>query len=223
MSHQEKSVTKKKTSFNLSPYHKRLIAVLGINIMVIIGLWVFVDGQSHQINKTSQSIIIFREKQSDVNNLLEYIARLERELKEIGTDFDDYQNLLVDKRDLAEVRQQINSIFLRYKLDPMFNFVTENSPRGKEPSSYSFNLILTGSFNNIFSAIKEVRDLNILITFDQVIIEKVLPRSVVLPDLEDVGREGTRTTVPNTVIPKSDNYKVTVPGKIYLKGSIIEN
>ncbi len=154
---------------------------------------------------------------------MEHIAKLERESKEIGSDFERYQNLLVDKRDLADVRKKINDIFLKKKLDPMFSFVTENSPKDKEPGSYGFNLVVTGQLSKVLESIQEIKSLKILITFDQVVIAKVLPKSVSLPELDNISRDTATTTVPRIVIPKTDLYKATIQGKIYLKEAIIEN
>lgn len=214
--------TQKTKNIRLTSFQKRLIILLSINVIIFLASWIFISKQSGQIIFSSQNIAKFRENQSNINSLMEYIAKMERDIKEIEEDFSKYQNLLVDKRELTDVRKKINDIFLKHKLDPMFSFVTENSPKDKEPGSYGFNLILTGTIDKSLQAIKEVKDLKILMTFDQVIIEKVLPRSVVLPDLDDIGKSNPNTTVPSATIPKTNNYKITIPGKIYLKEAIIE-
>ena len=214
--------TKPKNSINLNSFQKKFIAMLSVSILALVVSFIFINKESAKILSITQSINKFRENQSDINNLMEYIAKMERQSKEVGNDHLKYQELLTDKRDLADVRKNINSIFLKKKLDPLFSFVTENSPKEKEPGSYGFNLVVTGQLDKILQAVQEVKNLKILITFDQVVINKVLPKSVAIPEIDNISREYPVATIPKVVIPKTDIYKVTIPGKIYLKESIIE-
>lgn len=213
---------KSQTSINLTSFQKKFIAMLTVSIVVVLVAFIFINKEASKILSISESINKFRENQSDINNLMEYIAKMERQSKEVGNDHLKYQELLTDKRDLADVRKNINNIFLKKKLDPMFSFVTENSPKEKEPGSYGFSLVVTGQIDKILEAVQEIKNLKILISFDQVIINKVLPKSVAVPEIDNISRESPDATIPKVVIPKTDIYKVTINGKIYLKEPIIE-
>lgn len=213
---------KSQISINLTSFQKKFIAMLTVSIVVVLVAFIFINKEASKILSISESINKFRENQSDINNLMEYIAKMERQSKEVGNDHLKYQELLTDKRDLADVRKNINNIFLKKKLDPMFSFVTENSPKEKEPGSYGFSLVVTGQIDKILQAVQEIKNLKILISFDQVIINKVLPKSVAVPEIDNISRESPDATIPKVVIPKTDIYKVTINGKIYLKEPIIE-
>ncbi len=213
---------KSQISINLTSFQKKFIAMLTVSIVVVLVAFIFINKEASKILSISESINKFRENQSDINNLMEYIAKMERQSKEVGNDHLKYQELLTDKRDLADVRKNINNIFLKKKLDPMFSFVTENSPKEKEPGSYGFSLVVTGQIDKILEAVQEIKNLKILISFDQVIINKVLPKSVAVPEIDNISRESPDATIPKVVIPKTDIYKVTINGKIYLKEPIIE-
>lgn len=218
----DNSSSKSQISINLTSFQKKFIAMLTISVVVVLVAFIFINKEASKILSISESINKFRENQSDINNLMEYIAKMERQSKEVGNDHLKYQELLTDKRDLADVRKNINNIFLKKKLDPMFSFVTENSPKEKEPGSYGFSLVVTGQIDKILEAVQEIKNLKILISFDQVIINKVLPKSVAVPEIDNISRESPDATIPKVVIPKTDIYKVTINGKIYLKEPIIE-
>lgn len=218
----DNSSSKSQISINLTSFQKKFIAMLTVSIVVVLVAFIFINKEASKILSISESINKFRENQSDINNLMEYIAKMERQSKEVGNDHLKYQELLTDKRDLADVRKNINNIFLKKKLDPMFSFVTENSPKEKEPGSYGFSLVVTGQIDKILEAVQEIKNLKILISFDQVIINKVLPKSVAVPEIDNISRESPDATIPKVVIPKTDIYKVTINGKIYLKEPIIE-
>lgn len=218
----DNSSPKSQISINLTSFQKKFIAMLTVSIVVVLVAFIFINKEASKILSISESINKFRENQSDINNLMEYIAKMERQSKEVGNDHLKYQELLTDKRDLADVRKNINNIFLKKKLDPMFSFVTENSPKEKEPGSYGFSLVVTGQIDKILEAVQEIKNLKILISFDQVIINKVLPKSVAVPEIDNISRESPDATIPKVVIPKTDIYKVTINGKIYLKEPIIE-
>ena len=217
--------TKSNLPFGIKPltsFQKRLYIFIFLNILIIISSFIFISKTSDQIRKTTDLIVASKDNQVNANTLMEYIAKLEKESKLVEEDFSKYDALLVDLDNLPNIKKQIVNIGIKNKVDPLLNILTLNPAKEKEPISYGYVLSMNGAFNNIIKTFKDINELKILITFDQVTFEKNIPKSttkttVALTDDSTT----TKSTIKRTTTTKpTDIFKVSIIGKIYLKENL---
>ncbi|MDD4784022.1 MAG: type 4a pilus biogenesis protein PilO [Candidatus Pacebacteria bacterium] len=224
------SPTKKPMPFGLKPltsFQKKIIIYVLINLILLIAFYVFISQMSSKIEIASDVISSYKAKQTNANVLMEYITKLEKDSKLVMDNFKKYEAKLVDLDDMPNVKKQIVDIGLKYKVDPLLNILTLNPAKEQEQISYGFVLSMNGSFDNIIKTFQAINNLNIFITFDQITIEKNIPKSTerILNDMTtvttDTSSSTTKTTIRRTTTTKpTDVFKVSVIGKIYLKDNI---
>jgi hypothetical protein len=211
----------------LTSFQKSLTVYIILNLFVIIAGSIFISKISKKIESSSGLISAFKENQTGANALMEYIARLEKDNKLIEDDFTKYQSLLIDIEDIPAVKKQIVDIGIRNKVDPLLSILTLNPSKEREQVSYGFVLSISGSFDRIIKTFKDINNLKIFITFDQITFEKNLPKNVekALEESSIPKTDGstttTKTTPKRTTTTKpTDVFKVSVIGKIYLKENL---
>lgn len=225
----EENQNTKQLPFGLKPlssFQKKLSIYIVLNLVAIITASVFLSQIGEKIKRSSDMISAFKENQTGANVLMEYIAKLERDNRLVETDFNKYQALLSDIEDIPVIKKQIVDIGIKNKVDPLLNILTLNPSKEREQLSYGFVLSISGPFDRVIKTFKDINNLNILITFDQITFDKNLPKSIEkvleetsIPKGEDVTT--TKTTVKRTTTTKpTEIFKVSVIGKIYLKENI---
>jgi len=219
---------KNKLPFGIKPlnsFQKRLSFYIVINLIIIIASIVFIQSISKKIINSSNMILAFKEKQTSVNVLMEYIAKLETNNKLVESDFNKYQDLLIELDDLSAIKKQIVDIGIKNKVDPFFNILTLNPSKEKEQMSYGFDLSMSGAFDKIIKTFKDINALPILITFDHINLKKNTPkqteRSFTSSTINNNSSTTTKTTIRRTTTTKAnDIFEISVIGKIYLKETV---
>lgn len=224
------SPIKNQLSFGLKPlssFQKKIIIYATINLAILIAFFTFISQISNKIEIASNLISSFKAKQTNANILMEYIAKLEKDSRLVMEDFAKYEVMLVDLDDIPKIKKQMVDIGLKNKVDPLLNILTINPAKEQEQMSYGFVLSMNGSFDNIIKTFQDINNLKIFITFDQITIEKNIPKSTerMLNDMTTVSTGAnsstTKTTIRRTTTTKpTDMFKVSVIGKIYLKDNI---
>ena len=223
----------KKTSIfgisSLTSFQRNLIIYIVLNLIILIGGGIYVSKFSKNIESSSTMISTFKNNQSGANILMEYIAKLENESHLVEKDFELYKNRLVDFKDLSKVKKQITDICLKNKVDPLLSMLTLNPAKEREQVSYGFTLSMSGSFDRIIKTIKEINALPIFITFDQITLEKNIPKVIAEALEENLISSSNNSSVSTTkaqIIKKvattkpTNVFKVNVWGKIYLKENL---
>lgn len=226
--------TKNQLPFGLKPlnsFQKKIIVYAIINFAILIAFFAFISQISNKIEIASNMISSYKAKQTNANILMEYIAKLEKDSRLVMGNFKKYEAMLVDLDDMPKIKKQITDIGLKNKVDPLLNILTLNPAKEQEQISYGFVLSMHGSFDNIIKTFQDINNLNMFITFDQITIEKNIPKNTerILNDLTTAttgsDTSTTKTTIRRTTTTKpTDIFKVSVIGKIYLKDNAkIEN
>ncbi len=212
---------------SLTAFQKKIIFYIIINLTILISFFLLISQFSSKIQKSSELISAYKAKQTNANILMEYIAKLEKDSRLVLDDFEKYEAKLVDLDDMPNVKKQITDIGLKNKVDPLLNILTLNPAKDQEQISYGFVLSLNGAFDKIIKTFQDINNLNIFITFDQITIEKNIPKNTeaILNDMatvaDDQSSSTTKTTIRRTTTTKpTDIFKVSVIGKIYLKDNL---
>lgn len=231
--------TNKKSKKPLSVFKKKLIIYISINLIVILIFCIFYYQYSKIIISEVSAVTDKKKSQADVNLLADYISRLEKDYKQVLEEFGPYLDLLPAKDDLLDFKDSVVSIAKKYKLDPAFSFGVENSATEKEPKSYGFTLIISGTTANLLSFWSDFAKLKYIVRIEQILIdyEDVQSRT----SSESLGsgnvsvsttikpmslgeelmakRKSTTTTKKKTTTTTkiTDRYKMNILGKVYIK------
>lgn len=220
---------KKQLPFGLKPptsFQKTMVFYITLNLIVLITFLSLMSKISFKIQSSSDIIASYKARQTNANVLMEYIAKLEKDSRLVMEDFKQYENRLVDLDDMPKVKKQITDIGLINRVDPLLNILTLNPAKDQEQISYGFVLSMSGPFEKIIKTFQDINALNIFITFDQITIEKNIPKNTerMFNDMTTVTtnpNSSTTITIRRTTTTKpTDIFKVSVIGKIYLKDNL---
>ncbi|MFA5230410.1 MAG: hypothetical protein WC422_03260 [Candidatus Paceibacterota bacterium] len=216
--------------FGIKPptsFQKKIIFYTVINLILLIVFFSLISQISFKIQNSSDLISSYKTRQTNANILMEYIAKLEKDSRLVMADFKKYEDRLVDLDDMSNIKKQITDIGLKNKVDPLLNILTLNPAKDQEQISYGFVLSMNGAFDKVIKTFQDINALNIFITFDQITIEKNIPKNTerILNDMTtvttDQSSSTTKTTIRRTTTTKpTDIFKVSVIGKIYLKDNL---
>jgi len=141
----------KKPAKKSSGYQKSIIIYVVINL-VLIGIFLITSSvYSKKIQDGVKAVADRRKSQADSHLLTEYVSQLEKDYNTVEGDFGPYLELLPEKDDLFDFKVDIMDTAKKYKLDPAFSFGVENPATDKEPKSYGFTLIISGSTTNLLN------------------------------------------------------------------------
>jgi len=231
--------TTNKSKKTLSSFQKRLIIYISVNIAVVVIFCVFYHQYSKIITSEVKDVVDKKKSEADANLLAEYISRLEKDHKRVLEEFGPYLDLLPAKDDLLDFKDSIVDIANKYKLDPVFSFGIENSATEKEPKSYGFTLIISGTTANLLNFWADFAKLNYIVHIEQILIDyediqsrtsseslgsgniliTTTTKQMTFEEELMAKRQSTSTTKRKTTTTTKmvNKYKMNILGKVYIK------
>ncbi len=191
----------------LSAFQKRILLIIGLSFLLI-GILIFVFSYLYKdIKKTVQEVNGYKEELERRKMLLERIQTAETQLQEVQPYLLKLKQAIPTETEVVNLESQLKSLALKYNLQFSFRFGSLTLESNNEPKNYSFNLSLSGTFDNIIRWMEEVNKLFFSLRFEKIEFNQ-LTSSVTT-------RIKKGNQVVSQIIPA--NYEVKILGKIYLR------
>ena len=176
-------------------FRKKLILLLlaGLGVVAISLALLYYFQQS--ISKKVNLITNYKRQLSARTTLLDRIRLLAKESKEAQPYLARLKNSLPSETEMVGLESALQRLAKKNNLSLSFRFGLANKPQGKEPSSYSFNLVLAGKETDILNWLSDFQNLPYSVRLEQIEFRQMNP-----------GATGENTS-----------YTVKILGRIYLR------
>jgi len=176
-------------------FRKKLILLLASGLGVIIISLALLYYFQQSIDKKVNLIADYKKQLSARATILDRIRLLNQENTEAQPYLSKLKKSLPSETEMVGLESVLQDLAKKNNLVLSFRFGLANKPQGKEPSSYSFNLVLTGKEIDILNWLNDFQNLSYSVRLEQIEFRQMNP-----------GATG-----------KNTSYTVKILGRIYLR------